>query len=250
MICGKKMMNLLCLCIFGMILFIPSAVLAGQETYILDHDMVYRVDADGNRALLEEEQPGQYATEKGLYSWILVDPELSDAMEGSESGIYFFDESETSLGFLPFQGAAYCAIAFSPDGERFLVSFGTDVSQEIILYNLEGFEKKISFNGSGFAEWIDFARFAFTLDDATKGPRSKALDQQKGWLSVAVYDSLMEELFSVMEATETQDYMLIGANTESDMLEILERSVENARNWNEEEKIQEREISVPIPAAG
>ena len=65
---------------------------------------------------------------------------------------------------------------------------------------------------------------------------------------MAIHDSLMEELFFVMEATETQDYMLIGANTKSDMLEILKRSVENARNWNEEEKIQEREISVP--AAG
>lgn len=246
----KKGLYCLSFCLFAMILLVASAALAGQETYILEDGMAYRVDADGNKTLLEEELPGQHATEKGIYSWILVDPELSDAMKGSKSGFYFFDEFETPLGFLPFEGAAYCDISFSPDGERFIVNFGTDVSQEIILYTFEALEKKASFKAIGPGVWIDFARIALTLDDAEKGKRGKALDQQEGWLSVALYDSLMEELFPVAEATETVDYMLIGINFESETLEILERSVEDVQDWNEEEKIQDTEISVPFPAAG
>ncbi len=238
------------LCLFGMLVLTGSGAFADQEAYVLEDEKIYRVYADGNRELLEEEFPGQCGTEQGLFFWVVVDPELSEAMEGSERGIYFFDEQENPRGFLPFEGASYCGVLFSPDGERFLLSCGTSVSQEISLYTFEDLQKKNSFQAVGFVEWIDFARFAFTQDDVAKGRRGDALDQQEGWLSVMVYDCFMEELFLVQEATETQDYMLIGIDVEQDALHILERSVENVEGWNDENAIEDRELSVPIPAAG
>jgi len=246
----KKIGLALGLCLFGMLVLTRAGAFADQETYVLEDEKIYRVYADGNRELLEEEFPGQCGTEQGLFFWVVVDPELSEAMEGSERGIYFFDEQENPRGFLPFEGASYCSVLFSPDGERFLLSCGTSVSQEISLYTFEDLQKKNSFQAVGFVEWIDFARFVFSLDDIAKGRRGDAMDQQEGWLSVVVYDTLMEELFPVAEATETKDYMYITMDVEEDEILILERSVERVEDWDDENAIEDREFSVPIPAAG
>ena len=238
------------LCVLCTVFLFGSAAFADQETYTLEGDMIYRIDKGGERTLLKEEQPGRSATDSGVFSWILVDPELSDAMAGSESGIYFFDESGMFWDFLPLEGAAYCDVSFSPDGERFLISRGTDVSQTLFLYTFADMKRQVVLDIVAPAVWMDFARFVFTLDDGEKGRRGDALDQQKGWLSVMVYDTLMEEVFPVAEATETTDYMLLGIDFESGNLEIGERSVEDVEDWNHEEKILDRNISVPMPAAG
>ncbi len=246
----KKALCSLCVCLFGLVFLMGSAAFADEETYFLRDQRVYRVYPDGTEDFLEEETPGFWATENGIYSWIVVDPEFSDAMQGSESGIYFFDEQENPRGFLSLKGAAYCNVIFSPDGERFILSCGTDASQNFILYTLEDMEQKASFRGIGSPVWVDLARFAFTQDDAAKGSRGEALDQQEGWLSVMFYDVFMEELFPLAEATETRDYMLIGVETEDETLRILERFVEDPENWEHPETIEDREMVVPIPAAG
>ncbi len=239
----------LLLCVLGVALSAWPA-LAGRESYALKDGKVYQVDADGKRKLLEDAEPGQYGTDKGVYSWILVDPELSDAMKGSKSGIYFFDESEKPQGFLPFDGAAYCSVTFSPDAEKIVINFGTDSSQEIMLYTFKGFEKEGAFRAVGSVTWLDPVRFVFTRDDASKGSRAKTLDQQEGWLSVMIYDTAIKELISVMEATETKDYMLTAVDEEESKLKILERSVKDKKDWGDGNKIQDTEISAPIPAAG
>ncbi len=234
--------------IMSVLLALPA--LAAQESYVLKEGSAFRVNADGKEIKLEEDQPAYWSTDSGMYSWIIVDPELSDAMKGSKSGIYFFNELEEPLGFLPFEGAAYCNVSLSPDGEMITISFGTDVSQELILYTMDGFEKKKSFQIIGETCWLDPYRLVFTMDDAAKGPRGDAMDQQEGWLSVMMYDVAMEELFSVMDATETEDYMLVGVNFEGEVIEVLKRSVKEAVDWKDEQKIEDVTISVPIPAAG
>lgn len=240
--------------LFGLLLcalmFSAGGAFAAEESYILKEGRVYRVDA-GKETLLEDEEPGRSATDKGLYSWILVGPELREDMKDSKSGIYFFlGEDEKPVGFLPFEGAGFCNLEFSPDGEKFLVSRGTDVVQKLFLYVFDGFVKKASFLALGPCTWVDPHRFVFTRDDASKGARGKAVEQQEGWLSVALYDSAMEELFVLSEATETQDYMLIGVNHEEGVLEVLERSVKKAKDWDDEKKVEDKEMTVPIPAAG
>ena len=60
----------------------------------------------------------------------------------------------------------------------------------------------------------------------------------------------MEALVVVEEATETQDYMLIGVNHEEGVLKILESSVKEKADWDDEEKVEEKEMSEPVPAAG
>ncbi|MBL3592324.1 MAG: hypothetical protein JMJ93_02300 [Synergistaceae bacterium] len=235
------------LCLLALTLW--GAPLFAVQEYVLEKGQVYRVGPGGEKILLEDEEPGLSATNRGIYSWVLVDPELSEAMKGSTSGIYFFDEKEYPLGFLPFEGAAYCDVAFSPDGEMIAVNFGTDMTQDILLYQFDGFEKKATFRGLGSAAWIDAFRFVFTRDDASKGPRSDGLGQE-GWISVVIYDAAMGEEIVIKEATETEDYLLCGVNVDEETLEILGRSVKTEEDWKDEEKIEDVEIVVPIPAAG
>ena len=230
------------------LLSLPS--LAAQESYVLKEGAAFRVNADGKEIELEEDQPEYCLTDSGMYSWIIVDPELSDVMKGSKSGIYFFNEFEEPLGFLPFEGAAYCNVSLSPDGEIIAIIFGTSVSHDLILYTMDGLKKKKSFLVIGDICWLDPYRFVFTLDDVGKGARGDAMDQQEGWLSVMMYDAMMEELFSVMDATKTEDYMLVGVNFEREQIEVLRRSVKEVNDWGDEHMIEDATLSVPIPAAG
>ena len=50
------------------------------------------------------------------------------------------------------------------------------------------------------------------------------------------------------EATDTQNFILISVS--DDDVSILEKSVKSVKDWSDEDKIFDREISVPIPAAG
>ena len=71
------------------------------------------------------------------------------------------------------------------------------------------------FTALGPCAWLDPHRFVFTRDETGKGSRGKAVEQQEGWLSVALYDSALKELTVLREATETQDYIIrfgIGHN--------------------------------------
>ena len=46
----------------------------------------------------------------------------------------------------------------------------------------------------------------------------------------------------------TQNFILISVS--DDDVSILEKSVKSVKDWSDEDKIFDREISVPIPAAG
>ena len=56
-----------------------GAAFAAEERYVLKSGKVYRVNA-GQETLLEDTEPGRSNTDKGLYSWILVDPDLSEGI--------------------------------------------------------------------------------------------------------------------------------------------------------------------------
>ncbi len=248
----SKLKKEICL-IMGSLIALASlsvSALAAEDSYALEGGKIFRVEASGKKLALEEDQPGYWNTDKGMYAWILVDPELSEGMKGSKSGIYFFDEEEKPIGFLPMDGAAYSYVTFSQDGETLAIGNGTTTSQVLTIYEFEGFKKKTALRALGEFCWIDSNRLLLTMDDITKGPRSEVLEQQESWLSVAIYDTAMEELFMVKEATETQDYTLIGVDHEGGTMDILERSVKSVEDWNDVDKIEDTTISVPIPAAG
>ena len=54
----------------------------------------------------------------------------------------------------------------------------------------------------------------------------------------------------IREATETQDFILIGVEHEEGVLEVQERSVKDKKDWDDEEKVEGKRTQSPIPAAG
>ena len=237
----------------ALVLLICSASAWGAVgDYIIRDDQVYRV-AGGRQTLVEDAAFDSAKTDAGLWSWLLVDPDLSDGMKGSQSGVYFFrGEEHVPASFLPMEHAGACMMEFSPSGEKLLICHGEEVRQDLGYYVLEeaaqGFVKKSSFVSAGHAFWVDPHRFVFTMIDAKKGPRSKAGDDW--WCSAAMYDSVENELIVIKKATAVNDYIISGVDHEGGTLDITESSVKNPKDWGSENRIKYREFTVPIPAAG
>ena len=218
------------------------------ESYVIRDGKVCRVQ-DGKETILEDDEPQFANTDAGMWGWILVDPELSEGMKGSKSGIYFFLNSEP-VTFLPMKEAAACMMEFSETGEKMLISCGTEIKQDLGYYEIDvankKIEKKKSFVSAGHSFWTDPHRFLFTSVDEKKGARDKAGDQL--WDSVAMYDTVFEELSILKEATETKDYFITGYDAGN--IDVSESSVKDQKDWNNPDKIEYKDITIETPAAG
>ena len=237
----------------ALVLLICSASAWGTVgDYIIRDDRVYRI-AGGRQTLVEDASFDSAKTDAGLWSWLLVDPDLSDGMKGAETGVYFFRGKEYApVFFLPMEHAGACMMEFSPSGEKLLICHGEEVRQDLGYYVLEeaaqGFVKKGSFVSAGHAFWVDPHRFVFTAIDTKKGPRTKAGDDW--WCSPSLYDTLEKELTVIIKATLTKNYFIGGYDDEGGTLDINKSSVKNPKDWGNENKIKYKELTVPIPAAG
>ncbi|MBO4334401.1 MAG: hypothetical protein J5846_01010 [Desulfovibrio sp.] len=223
---------------------------AAEGDYVIKDGNVYRMD--GGKEKRMEEDVHSILTEKGAYSWILVDPKLSEEMKGSEAGIYLFKGQEnTPAGFIPMADAGICQLEFSPSAEKLTIGCGSEAKQNLGMYVIEegkNITKKASFKSAGHVWWVDPHRFVFNIIDESKGARSK--DEDDVWNSVVLYDSVEEELIIIKKATETEDYFCNGYNEEKGTLDAIERSVKNTKDWGDEKKIKITDITLSIPAAG
>lgn len=236
-----------------------GAAFASEGDYILKDRQVYRVDG-GKETLLEDEEVMWIGTDNGLWALILVDPELSEKMKGSEPGIYFFRGEEAKpAGFLPMKGAGSCAVEISPSGEKMLISQGGEAKRDLFFYlidaNKKTFVKKSSFVSAGRFFWIDPHRFVFNLVNEDKGHRMKDWeyrDNEAFWCSVALHDTIEEtmNIFEEATATSTRNFTVTECDDDSGTLEIWEHFVENEKDWEDETKIQDRDFKIEIPAAG
>jgi hypothetical protein len=84
--------------------------------------------------------------------------------------------------------------------------------------------------------------------DESKGPRTEGSDDW--WCSVALYDSVENEVFVLKEATEAKDYVIMGYDDNKGTIDLMERTVRDKKDWSDQDKIEYNETSVPIPAAG
>ena len=227
---------------------LTGVAFAAEGDYILKDRQVYRVEK-GKETLLEDDEPQFFNTDAGMWAWILVDPELSEGMKGSKPGIYFFLNGKP-VTFLPMEQAGACMMEFSPSGEKLLISRGTEVWQDLMLYFIEDgkFVSKKSFISAGHSFWIDPHRFLFTSVDKNKGPRTK--DGDDWWNSPALYDTVFEELTVLKEATETKNYFITGYDHDTGVIDLNEASVKDTKDWGDPDKIKYKEITVETPAAG
>ena len=191
-------------------------------------------------------------TKHGTFVWIAVVPEMFDEMQGTERGIYIFHkESEELVDVLPLKGSMPSQVAFSVSGEKLFTVCDTDDGHELRYYEFDkaGLSHKLTFQTHGHAIWIDWHRFAFTRNDMTNGPRSET-DKKSGWLSALVYDSAVEYIVPLKEATEKEDFIFYGYDREKFTLRILQRSVQDKSDWGKNGEVKETMLSEPVPAAG
>ena len=226
---------------------------AAEGDYILKDGKAYRLTG-GKEIPLKDCEVQRAETESGPWAWILVDPAQFEEMKGSKGGIYFFRGKEnTSAGFLPIkEEAASCRLAFSPSGEKLLVSWGMEYIRHLSLYCLDkgkGFVKKASFEVAGPPFWVDPHRFVFNAINIDKGARVKGRFDL-WWSSVVLYDSVENERIVIKEATATRDYTVNGCDTKTGTLDVLESSVKQVKDWGDDTKVKDTELKIPVPPAG
>ena len=233
---------------------------AAEGDYILKDRQVYRVDG-GKETLLEDEEAqwaGTDGTDDGLWAWVLVDPDMTEEMQGSEGGIYFFRGADAKpAGFLPMKDSGSCVVELSPSGEKMLISRGGEAKRELGFYLVDTankrFVKKAAFTSAGRFFWIDPHRFVFSSVDERKGPRIKNWEYRgnEGWrCSVVLYDTIEGTRTVLKQATDTKNYIVTVCDEENGTLKIWEHFVKNVKDWNDEKKVKDRAFSIPIPAAG
>ena len=69
------------------------------------------------------------------------------------------------------------------------------------------------------------------------------------WSSLALYDTGKEELTVLREASATRDYAIADYDGKSGALEIMESSVQDAKDWADEDKIEDKRFTLPLPGA-
>ena len=218
------------------------------QSHIVENGLLYALDAEGEWT--EVKGAGRVNEEdiqgEKIY-WLAVDPEAEEIYKGWQGGIYFFDDEGEFISLVEKENAHQTWVEFSPDGEQFILSSGTYVDREYLLYDFDGFKFKKTFYGIGL-EWLDPVRFVFTLIDVQKGARYGGADFP-GWLSVVVCDSGVDSLTTVVEATKTEDFMMKEVDGNTGEIIITKFSVNDEKDWKDEDagKIKTEEIRVPVP---
>jgi hypothetical protein len=74
--------------------------------------------------------------------------------------------------------------------------------------------------------------------------------QAPGWMSVVVYDPIVDILEPVISATDTSDYMLDGIDNETKQLNIFKYTVKTPADWSNEKLRETNWIRADFPPFG
>ncbi|MCL2010637.1 MAG: hypothetical protein FWG71_08880 [Synergistaceae bacterium] len=214
------------------------------QSHIVDEGMLFTLDDEGEWAEVKGAKVEEEDIQGEKIYWLAVNPGAHEIYKGWQGGIYFFDDDGEFISMVEKEDAERTFVQFSPDGEQFILSSGTYVDREYLLYDLGSPRLKKTFYGIGLA-WLDSNRFAFTLIDTPKGARYEGADFS-GWLPVVVYNSAADSLTTVVEATKTEDFLMERIDGGTRELVITKFSVADEKDWAEENRKIE-EIRVPAP---
>ncbi len=241
--------TILCLLVLPLVIFLWSNVVFA-ENFSVENEQLYKIDDSGKKTLLENVEVSKVEIKDGAdVYYATLDPESNSSLGKIESGLYFFDGKGKSVSFLKKEQPEICFANFSPDGKKFILDCGTYVDRSFELYEFNGLVKKKDYYGCSQLSWLDPHRFVFTLIDETHKARTTE-SEIPGWLSVVVYDSAVDLLTPVAEATPTDDFLFEAVDVEANTLVINKYHVDDEKLWSQEDKIDSESIEKPIPAAG
>lgn len=192
--------------------------------------------------------------DNGITHWAVTGKEFSEDVTQEETGVWFFGPEGMVVTFIPLDsGNEYRDLLWSPAGDRLVLARGSGTRPDLFFDVFgEGMEKIAEFSGlRGEAAWLDDGmRFVFTrIDDTREGAVFPGLSYGLK-VSAVLYDSAVEETIPLKEADETRNYTFLSVSPDGMDIRIVETSVLSPGHWADTEKWKEREITVPVPAAG
>lgn len=192
--------------------------------------------------------------DNGIACWAVIGMETYDTVTEEETGIWFFGTEGEFITFIPLDSEnEYQDLIWSPAGDRLVLVRGSGMRPDMFLeVYAEGMEKKAEFSGlRGEMAWLeDGMRFVFTqIDDIRENSANPGVPC--GWkLSAVLYDSAIEEAITLKESTDTKSYSFASVSEDGENITLYETFVQSTKDWGDVEKTREREITVPVPAAG
>ena len=197
---------------------------------------------------------GAQETEIGWTYWLYVNPKEQKEMRGEAKGLHFYSEHTKEYSFLPFdEDASINGVHFSPDGERFIVEFveyGENSNIGLAEYTFADLAPHFATEHAAMPPlWVDRGRFVYSRYEPGTS-RGLPEEYANEWVSLVLYDVFFEEETMLKEGTETSSFFLLYFNEEGDIV-ADESWVESTDDWADpENKMNSREIVVPVPAAG
>ena len=241
--------------VLAAVILLTAAAAAAEETYVIDSKgesvRVFRVSADGKRLEIEGQYVGVSGEESGVF-WLHVDGGKygRNEMTGSQSGIYFFDQHDKPLWFLPYEEEVN-DVSFSPGLKHVLIVKSGLVVSDLTLFSFGDAAKKASFESLTGPYWIDENRFASDMVEPDKGLRPMppdSLEDFEGWSSIVICGA-EGKITRLFEATETKNYMLYSVDMDEKTFLIYEITVKSEQDWADWEKWLQEELTVPFPEA-
>ena len=228
-----------------------------------EEDGAFRPDAyslrDGRVFLDEEVLDCQVfevpdGLDNGITHWAVIGKGISGEVTQAETGVWFFGSEGMIVTFIPLDSEnEYQDLLWSPAGDRLVLSRGSGVRADLFFDVFgEGMEKIAEFSGlRGETAWLDDGmRFVFTrIDDIREGAVFPGLSYGLK-VSAVLYDSAVEETIPLKEADETRNYTFLSVSPDGMEIRISETSVFSPEDWSDMDKWREREIIIPVPAAG
>jgi hypothetical protein len=212
-----------------------------------------KLEREVNEVPSEIEGPVRY--------WVELGPRASDEAQDIESqyflaGVYFFDSDGACLSYVPIasEGGGCQDVVFSPDGRRFVLVIGSGIRQDM-FFKVYGEGMKMMGIFTGVRDqlvWIDETRFVMTrIDDEDRDGRAVDITSLSYTrLSVVMYDMATRDVTVLKEATDTQNFWFVALSEDGNAVMVKEDFVKSEADWDDEEKIETREIRVEIPGAG
>lgn len=186
--------------------------------------------------------------DNGILFWSVVGSETSEPVQEEGAGVLFFGADGRGVAFIPLDAeGAYQDLVWSPDGDHLvLVTGGARPDVFLGVYTLEEktLRKAAEFSGLRDLAWLDPHRFAFTRIDDVRDTGSGVFRVTALRLSAVLYDAAAEAETVLKTADETRSYTFQSLSEDGSEIHLTELSVESPKDWDDMEKIRERELAV------
>ncbi len=232
-------------------LFLASPVMAFSPEYSLQNNILVRL-ADENRITQTFDKIQRIKVHGADFIAYPVSKDVHEGMDGSISGVYFFNEDGSFNFFVKFDDPGAVSftydIYFSTDGKYAVFDSGTSPERALSFYDLQSMQEIFKTVALGPFEWVDGERFVMTLMEDNVFARDGVQYGSGEQASVALYSTAQKKLIYIKKCTAVADYFIHSIDATAKTVNIREMLVPSPKDWSDYNKYKEsvlRNISLP-----